>query len=189
MTAPRLRLHLIDAPADARGVTLSHGAHVTPAGIAIAIGAQGVLWGLGFVGEMDQAAVLADLGARWPHAALIHEPQAMAGAVDTLIRGAGDLTLRLVGTPFQLRVWRALADLQPGETTQYATLAQQIGQPRAAQAVGNAVGRNPISWAIPCHRVLRRDGALGGYHWGAATKRALLTHEGALAPLLPIAGL
>lgn len=97
-------------------------------------------------------------------------------------RGFG-VPLDLQGTPFQQAVWRALRGLAPGATCRYADIARDIGAPTAARAVGAAVGRNPVSLIVPCHRVLGGDGALTGYAGGLARKRALLTHEGALEPV------
>lgn len=85
--------------------------------------------------------------------------------------------LCLIGTPFQRSVWRALLDVDRGHLTTYSALATRIGSPRAVRAVGSAVGRNPISIIVPCHRVVRLDGALGGYYWGEDIKGRLLTSE------------
>ena len=82
------------------------------------------------------------------------------------------------GTNFQLRVWRALLQLEPRARSSYGELAQRLGSPGAARAVGQAVGANPVAWLIPCHRVLRASGELGGYRWGPERKRAILAWEG-----------
>ena len=84
------------------------------------------------------------------------------------------LSLNVAGTNFQLKVWQALLDVGAHSRTTYSGLASAIGEEGSARAVGNAVGANPIGWLIPCHNVLRRDGALGGYHWGEDRKRAIL---------------
>jgi len=81
------------------------------------------------------------------------------------------------GTPFQVRVWRALLQIQPGSLTSYGRLAAAIGQPTASRAVGTAVGQNPLAYLIPCHRVIRETGLLGGYHWGPIRKRAIIAWE------------
>ena len=91
-----------------------------------------------------------------------------------------NLSLHLKGTPFQLSVWRALLDIPYGETSSYQTIATKIGKPKANRAVGSAVGRNPIFFAIPCHRVLATGGGLGGYYWGLDMKRKILAWETAL---------
>jgi methylated-DNA-[protein]-cysteine S-methyltransferase len=92
-----------------------------------------------------------------------------------------DLPLALKGTAFQLQVWNALLEIAPGSTCSYAQLARRIGTPRAMRAVGAAVGRNPVSIIVPCHRVLGSDGSLTGYAGGLSRKQALLGHEGVLA--------
>jgi AraC family transcriptional regulator, regulatory protein of adaptative response / methylated-DNA-[protein]-cysteine methyltransferase len=133
-----------------------------------------------------------DLRARFPRA-VIHEPgagdaagarrlDALAAQVVALVDAtdvSADLPLDLVGTAFQQRVWRALRDIPAGETVTYAELARRLGVPGAARAVGAACGANPVAVAVPCHRVVRGDGAPGGYRWGVPRKRALLAREAA----------
>jgi AraC family transcriptional regulator of adaptative response/methylated-DNA-[protein]-cysteine methyltransferase len=85
----------------------------------------------------------------------------------------------VAGGPFDLKVWQALIAIPEGAVATYSHIAEAIGNPKAVRAVGSAVGRNPLAWLIPCHRVLRRDGALGGYHWGLPVKRGLLAWESA----------
>ncbi|KFZ42970.1 methylated-DNA--[protein]-cysteine S-methyltransferase [Anoxybacillus flavithermus] len=92
-------------------------------------------------------------------------------------RTSFSMPLKLVGTPFQMRVWEVLQTIPYGETVSYAHIAKQIGQPKAVRAVGNAVGSNPITIVIPCHRVVRIGGQLGGYAWGIERKKWLLAHE------------
>jgi O-6-methylguanine DNA methyltransferase len=105
-------------------------------------------------------------------------------ALDAYLGGAPrlDVPLDLAGTPFQLAVWRALAEVPFGETTTYAALAARLGRPTAARAVGAAVGANPVSLLVPCHRVVGARGDLTGFAWGLEMKRALLAHEGARPP-------
>jgi AraC family transcriptional regulator of adaptative response/methylated-DNA-[protein]-cysteine methyltransferase len=93
--------------------------------------------------------------------------------------GVGQTPLHLIGAPFQIKVWEALMRIPTGHVTTYSEIAGTIGNPKAVRAVGTAVGRNPISFLIPCHRALRRDGTLGGYHWGLPVKRAILAWESA----------
>ncbi|WP_288948161.1 methylated-DNA--[protein]-cysteine S-methyltransferase [uncultured Paracoccus sp.] len=179
-----LRVTITTQPAEDPGVVLCHGRFKTPLGTVIAYGAAGALWGLGFAGPLPETEVEADLSSRWPGARPVPAPEALEPAIDALVAGAGEITVRLSGTPFQLQVWQALTQVPAGQVISYATLAERIGRPRALRAVGTAVGQNPVSWAIPCHRVTRTGGAIGGYHWGEAVKRALLTREGAkIAPL------
>ncbi len=95
------------------------------------------------------------------------------GAVDDLEVDGG-------GTPFQRRVWQALREVPAGETASYQELAAELGRPTASRAVGSANARNPIALVVPCHRIVRSDGNLGGYAYGLTRKRWLLEHEGAL---------
>lgn len=173
----KLEIIITTQPSDCRGAVLCHGHFATPIGTVVALGAGGVLWGLGIVGDMGRDAVLADLLGRWPGARLVEAPEALAPAIEALILDRGAVTVRLTGTEFQIQVWRALTEVPPGQVISYAMLAHRIGRPTALRAVGTAVGQNPVSWAVPCHRVTRTDGSIGGYHWGAAVKRAMLTRE------------
>lgn len=178
-----LRITITTQPAEDSGAVLCAGQFQTPLGPVVALAAGGALWGLGFATESPAPEVLADLMARWPGARSVEAPEALAPALDALLTGQGEITVRLTGTAFQLAVWRALVEVPAGEVISYAMLADRIGRPKALRAVGTAVGQNPVSWAVPCHRVTRTDGSIGGYHWGAGVKRALLTREGAsIAP-------
>jgi AraC family transcriptional regulator of adaptative response/methylated-DNA-[protein]-cysteine methyltransferase len=91
----------------------------------------------------------------------------------------GALDLHLIGAPFQIKVWEALLHIPDGFVSTYSDVARRVGNDRAVRAVGTAIGRNPISFFIPCHRALRKSGELGGYHWGLETKRTILAYEGA----------
>ena len=180
---PGLRVRITTQPAGDEDAVLCLGEFAAPFGTVVALGAGGVLWGLGLAGEMSADEVRADLQARWPRARTVTAPEALEPAVNALISGQGEITVRLTGTEFQLLVWRALTEVPAGQVISYAMLADMIGRPRALRAVGTAVGQNPVSWAVPCHRVTRTDGSIGGYHWGAGVKRALLTREDAsIAP-------
>jgi AraC family transcriptional regulator of adaptative response/methylated-DNA-[protein]-cysteine methyltransferase len=123
------------------------------------------------------------LRARFPRATIAPGDagtERLAAVVVQLIDGAGvapELPLDLVGTAFQQRVWRALREIPPGTTTTYGELAARIGAPGAVRAVGTACGANPVAVAVPCHRVIRGDGGLGGYRWGLDRKKALLARE------------
>lgn len=114
---------------------------------------------------------------------LREDEAAMRGALTAVISLAEEpwrgfhLPLDIRGTAFQRRVWRVVAEIPPGETVSYAEIARRIGQPKALRAVAGACAANILALAIPCHRVLRRNGSLSGYRWGLARKRALLAHE------------
>ncbi|MBV9811378.1 MAG: methylated-DNA--[protein]-cysteine S-methyltransferase, partial [Acetobacteraceae bacterium] len=136
---------------------------------------------LGF-GEPDEA-LLGDLRARFPRATLVVDDAALAAAVRAVLAfldepaAALDLPLDLRGTAFQQRVWAALRAIPPGATSSYAGIAAAIGEPRAVRAVARCCARNPVSLAVPCHRVVGSDGDLTGYRWGLSHKRALLARE------------
>jgi AraC family transcriptional regulator of adaptative response/methylated-DNA-[protein]-cysteine methyltransferase len=139
--------------------------------------------------EIGEDAAMQDLLSRWPQATFVEDPMMLRpwvltafGAQDGAQDGALDKApLYLIGAPFQIKVWEALLSVPSGQVTTYSDIAQRIGSPRAVRAVGTAVGRNPVSWLIPCHRALRKSGALGGYHWGLPVKRAMLAFEAARA--------
>ena len=138
--------------------------------------------GMGFADEMGAEAAMEDLTGRWPKAEFVEDPVAMRAEVDAAFGGKAT-GLHLIGAPFQIKVWEALLAIPTGHVTTYADIAGAIGHPAAHRAVGTAVGRNPISFLIPCHRALRRDGGLGGYHWGLPRKRAMLAWEAARTAL------
>jgi len=89
----------------------------------------------------------------------------------------GDVSVALLGTDFQRSVWEMLIRVPRGDTTTYSDIARQVQRPKAVRAVGTAVGANPVAYLIPCHRVLRQDGGIGGYHWGLSRKEAMLARE------------
>lgn len=163
------------------GLTIRWGWFDSPFGPALAMGTEAGLCGLAFAAETGVEAAMADLVARWPAADFIEDPAPLAGWVAAAFGGRGEVALSVIGAPFQIKVWEALLRVPSGHVTTYGALAQAIGSPKAVRAVGTAVGRNPVSWIIPCHRALRQTGALGGYHWGLEVKRAMLAYEGARA--------
>ncbi|AGT07732.1 methylated-DNA--[protein]-cysteine S-methyltransferase [Paracoccus aminophilus] len=185
---PGLQVVVVTVPDDDRGALLCIGRFETPIGPVIAIGGEGTLWALGMIGEMSEDEVRADLRARWPRARYVEAPEALQAAITALISGGGEIRVRLVGTEFQMKVWRALLDIHFGELASYGDIADMIGQPGAVRAVGTAVGQNPVSWAVPCHRVTLRGGKIGNYHWGESIKRILLAREGAVLAPLAITG-
>jgi AraC family transcriptional regulator of adaptative response/methylated-DNA-[protein]-cysteine methyltransferase len=132
----------------------------------------------------EPEALLHDLQDRFPRAQLRGGDEdfdrtvaAVLGFVEAPAAGL-DLPLDLRGTSFQLRVWQALRAVPPGTTVSYAEIARRLGIPKASRAVGAAIAANPVAVVVPCHRVIRSDGALSGYHWGVERKRALLEREG-----------
>ncbi len=169
------------------GLTIRHGTCDTPFGPAVAMATDRGLCGLGFAAETGAAAALEDLAARWPAARFVSDQGAVTPLVAAAFGGGGAARLHMIGAPFQIKVWEALLAIPSGHVSTYSDIAAAIGHPRAVRAVGTAVGRNPVSWLIPCHRALRKSGGLGGYHWGLPVKRAMLAWEGARADAKPAA--
>jgi AraC family transcriptional regulator of adaptative response/methylated-DNA-[protein]-cysteine methyltransferase len=151
----------------------------TPFGEALAMGTTRGLCGLAFSAETGRDEAMRDLTARWPNALYQENPEAIRSWVETAFGQSGETKLHMIGAPFQIKVWEALLRIPSGHVTTYSELAQSVGHPKAVRAVGTAVGRNPVSFLIPCHRALRKSGALGGYHWGLPVKRAILAWESA----------
>ncbi len=163
------------------GLTVHWGWFESPFGPAIVMGTDKGLCGMGFAAEMGEGAAMEDLLSRWPHAEFVEDPMRLRPWVLRAFGTDPDQSppLYLIGAPFQIKVWEALMRIPTGHVTTYSDIATAIGHPGAMRAVGSAVGRNPISFLIPCHRALRRDGGLGGYHWGLPAKRAILAWESA----------
>lgn len=163
------------------GLTIRWGWFDSPFGQALVMGTDRGLCGLAFASETGRDAAMQDMRARWPKAAFVEDPEALAPDVRAAFARKGEAHLHLIGAPFQIKVWEALLSVPSGRVTTYSELASAIGSPKAVRAVGTAVGQNPVSWLIPCHRALRKSGELGGYHWGLPVKRALLAWEAARA--------
>lgn len=179
--------HEAMTPGDARrrgaGLDMAYGFHATPFGQALAAMTPRGLAALAFVDEdkgQSTADVLAEMTARWPRATWRHDPGATAATIRDIFARDGmrrEIRVVLIGTDWEVRVWRALLDIPTGRAVSYVDVARHVCTERAARAVGTAVGKNPISFVVPCHRVLRADGGLGGYHWGLTRKRAILGWE------------
>src|SRR5262245_8548026 len=166
----------------AQGLTMYYGLHPSPFGSALVIATERGLAGLAFSDPGDEAAALADMQQRWPSAHYV-EDAGRTGALAQRIFDTGlwraDRPLRVVmiGTDFEVRVWQTLVSIPMGQAATYSGIAQHLGKPTAARAVGAAVGKNPISFVVPCHRVLGKRGDLTGYHWGLTRKHAMLGWE------------
>lgn len=166
------------------GLAIAWGVHPTPFGAClIAVTPRGIC-DLAFSEPDDLDDRLADLRARWP-AASLREDAATTGDVVMRVFG-GDyradapITVLLKGTNYQIQVWRALLEIPPGSVATYGAVARSLGMPRAARAVGGAIGANRVAFLIPCHRVIRATSAFGDYRWGASRKKAILAWEQAL---------
>jgi methylated-DNA-[protein]-cysteine S-methyltransferase len=163
----------------------SYGYATTPLGRVLVVTAGGALVGLFFDGHVRTPDLREHRAA--PDE-LLNSVRAQLDEYFRGVRGRFDLPIRLEGTPFQLAAWSALVEIPFGTTSTYARLAERIGRPRAARAVGAANGRNPISIVIPCHRLVGAGGGLTGYGWGLDRKRRLLELEGALPRPADVAG-
>lgn len=160
--------------AQGEGVMLRHGIAATPFGSAFLAETPRGLCRLAFVETGEEREELAGLRQQFARAKFVRD-DARAAELVGMIWGGAETTLPLAvcGTNFQVQVWRALLELEPGVTVSYSALARRLGKSSGARAVGNAVGANPVAWVIPCHRVLRAGGKLGGYRWGTARKQMI----------------
>ncbi len=164
------------------GLTIAYGFCDCPFGVALVMATERGVCGLGFADEGEENAMLADMRSRWPRARFVEDRARIAPVAHRIFgddAAAPPLGLHLLGTPWQIKVWQALLAIPSGKVTSYRAIAEKLSAPTAARAVGTAVGRNPISLLIPCHRVLGSDGALHGYHWGLTRKRSMLAVEAA----------
>ena len=171
--------------AKGEGLLIRYGFHPSPFGTALVMITGHGLCGLAFADEGNEKAALADMRARWPRAKYAEDSAATAPFVRRIFdpeawKADRPLRVVMIGTDFELTVWETLLKLSPGTATTYSGIAAHIGRPKAARAVGAAVGRNPLSFVVPCHRVLGKDGGLHGYHWGLTRKRAILGWEAGL---------
>lgn len=161
------------------GLTISWDWFGSPFGEMLVMGTERGLCGIAFTAECGPDAAMADMMSRWPNAEFTRNGAALSAWVNAALGKDGEARLHLIGAPFQIKVWEALLSVPSGHVTTYSEIARHIGSPKAARAVGTAVGHNPVSWLIPCHRALRKSGGLGGYHWGLPIKRAMLARESA----------
>ena len=176
------------------GLRIARGFHDSPFGECLVATTDRGICGLSFVVDDDRDAALAELSQRWPHATFVDDGNAtrrVAEQVFSAWQTPGEnttepggtraaptpLSVLVRGTNFQIRVWEALLRIRAGAVSTYEELATSIGQVGATRAVASAIGRNPVAYLIPCHRVIRKTGDFGGYHWGAARKVAMLLRE------------
>jgi AraC family transcriptional regulator of adaptative response/methylated-DNA-[protein]-cysteine methyltransferase len=165
------------------GMTIDYGIHDTPFGKAlIAVTARGVC-NMVFLDNPEYQQQLAALAASWPKAILRENRRQTSDTVKAMFDGKAiadrPLSLYVSGTNFQVSVWKALLQISPGKVASYSQVADAIGCPRSARAVGLAVGKNPVAFLIPCHRVIQSSGKIGGYHWGETRKHAIHAWEAA----------
>ncbi|MGB3295101.1 MAG: methylated-DNA--[protein]-cysteine S-methyltransferase [Phormidesmis sp.] len=164
------------------GLEIRYGVHPTPFGDALIATTERGICNLHFL-EMAEGQPAEQLFRDlWPKAEIISDRQTTRPLCETIFgaftgSSRKPLTLMVKGTNFQIQVWRALLRVPAGEITTYRTIAEMIARPTAARAVGNAVGSNPVGYLIPCHRVIKESGELGGYRWGWVRKSAILGWE------------
>jgi AraC family transcriptional regulator of adaptative response/methylated-DNA-[protein]-cysteine methyltransferase len=168
--------------AGGEGLTLAYGFHASPFGDALVIATERGLAGLAFADPDEKARVLADMQQRWPRAQFREDAtrtEPLARRIFDPAQWKEDQPLRVVmiGTDFEVRVWETLLRIPMGRVTTYSDIATRLDAPKAARAVGAAVGKNPIAFVVPCHRVIGKSGDLTGYHWGLTRKRAMLGWE------------
>lgn len=164
------------------GLTIRYGFHPSPFGHALVMTTERGICGLAFADDDGEEAALVDMTRRWPQATYVRDASVTVGAAARVFdptRWNADQPLRivLIGTDFQIRVWKSLLDVPMGKATTYGKIAADIGAPKASRAVGAAVGANPVSFVVPCHRAVGSTGALTGYHWGLTRKRAIIGWE------------
>ncbi|MFQ1766831.1 bifunctional transcriptional activator/DNA repair enzyme AdaA [Aeromonas veronii] len=165
------------------GLVIDHGVHDTPFGQAfVALTPRGVC-NFSFLDDLAPEVPLAALAHNWPEAELREAPSRTQNVINTMFDGSKapdrPISLHVSGTNFQISVWRALLQIPPAKVVSYAQVANAVGNPKAARAVGLAVGANPVALMIPCHRVIQQNGKLGGYHWGETRKQAIHAWEAA----------
>ena len=164
------------------GMTLRYGFHPSPFGTAIVIASERGLAGLAFADPGGEQSSFADMRRRWPNAAYVEDHAGTAALAKRIFdprlwRAEQPLRVVLIGTDFEVRVWETLLKIPMGCAVAYSDIATKISKPKASRAVGAAIGRNPVSFVVPCHRALGKGGALTGYHWGITRKQAMLGWE------------
>ena len=164
------------------GLSISYGFHPSPFGSALVMATPRGLAGLAFADPGEERAALADMTSRWPRARYVEDAQGTAALArrifDTALwREDRPLRVVLIGTDFEVRVWERLLAIPMGRASTYSDIAMKLGRPTASRAVGAAVGKNPVCFVVPCHRVIGKHGDLTGYHWGLTRKRAMLGWE------------
>lgn len=168
--------------AGGEGLTLAYGFHPSPFGMALVMTTPRGLCGLAMADPGEEKAALQDMQRRWRKAAYVEDPAQTAPVAQRIFDPAlwrEDRPLRVVmiGTDFEVRVWETLLKIPMGRYTTYSDIAKKVCSVKAARAVGAAVGKNPISFVVPCHRVIGKSGDITGYHWGLTRKRAMLGWE------------
>jgi AraC family transcriptional regulator of adaptative response/methylated-DNA-[protein]-cysteine methyltransferase len=164
------------------GLTVHFGFHPSPFGKALVMATERGLAGLAFADSGEEDAALADMKRRWPRASYVADAARTAPIAQRIFdpsqwREDRPLRVVLIGTDWEVRVWETLLKIPMGSVATYSGIAEKVCTPAAARAVGAAVGKNPVAFVVPCHRVVGKKGDLTGYHWGVTRKQAMLGWE------------
>ena len=149
----------------------------SPFGKALVMGTKQGICGIAFADQLGDEETLRDMIQRWPRATFTHNEELILKLSSPIFDFSGKTQLQVIGSPFQIKVWEALLQIQAGQVVTYSEVATAINEPSSVRAVATAIGRNPISFLIPCHRVIQKSGSLGGYHWGLSIKNHILNFE------------
>jgi AraC family transcriptional regulator of adaptative response/methylated-DNA-[protein]-cysteine methyltransferase len=149
----------------------------SPFGEALIMNTKMGLCGLAFCDQFGKDTSVTDMKLRWPEASFIKDEIYSDKDFKSIFSQSKPIELCLIGSKFQIEVWKTLLKIPSGKVISYMTLAKHIRKPKAVRAIATAIGKNPLCWLIPCHRVLRTSGELGGYHWGLQVKRNMLAYE------------
>lgn len=165
-----------------QGLVVRYGFHPSPFGTALLMLTDYGICGLAFADANQEERCLSDMTRRWPNADYLRNDRVSAVHVRRIFdpelwNAEQPLRIVFIGTDFETQVWESLLKVPPGHAVAYSDIAANIGRPKASRAIGAAVGRNPISFVVPCHRVLSKSGGLTGYHWGLTRKQAILGWE------------
>jgi AraC family transcriptional regulator, regulatory protein of adaptative response / methylated-DNA-[protein]-cysteine methyltransferase len=166
------------------GLNIRYGFHPSPFGLALVMITDRGLCGLAFADAGGERVALDDMRSRWANATYVEDSARTAIHAQRIFDSKHwqpntPLRIILIGTDFEIRVWETLLSIPMGRATTYSDIANKLGKPKASRAVGAAVGKNPVSFVVPCHRVVGKSGNLTGYHWGLTRKRAMLGWEAA----------
>jgi len=149
----------------------------SPFGKVLVMGTKQGICGIAFADQLGDDETLRDMMQRWPRTTFTHNEELILKLSSPIFDFSGKIQLQVIGSPFQIKVWEAIFQIQAGQVVTYSEVATAINKPSSVRAVATAIGRNPISFLIPCHRVIQKSGGLGGYHWGLPIKKHILNFE------------
>ena len=156
---------------------VNYGFTNSPFGKALVMVTKQGICGIAFADQLVDEETLRDMMQRWPRTTFTHNEEFILKLSSPIFDFSGKAQLQVIGSPFQIKVWEALFQIQAGQVVTYSEVATAINKPSSVRAVATAIGRNPISFLIPCHRVIQKSGGLGGYHWGLPIKKHILNFE------------